>query len=194
MAEVVELSMALYKLGACPESLRWVKSTGNTRFAQTWEQCPRGSWMMWLVARVAHFPVTVDLMIRLVETHLAEDLARSQPAMNTLLLARRWLRGEVDAHMLRTATASGEASSNHEYGPALEAALYILRYVAQAGEWSFPSTRELNRANDASYFIDYLHRDYYQLDLDYSVAQTIRMVIVPDYIERRILTWWSPRE
>lgn len=52
MTRVVSLSAVLERMGACGEALRWVRSTGNERFADTWHACPFVTWSWWLAVRV----------------------------------------------------------------------------------------------------------------------------------------------
>lgn len=199
MTEVVKLSMVLGRLNACEQARLWVEGTGNKYFVQTWDQCTRGCWLLWLVARVAPPRVSVDLMAKLLERHLAEDLAVNPSAADVLLWIRKWIDEGTDAHELRDKLLFAEARWTPECGRSIKAASYLLQHVldTEDGLYSYADrSADFRAADDASYFVEYLRKDEYTdpEDLEAEVADTIRSLINPAYVEQTILAWWSLRE
>lgn len=45
------LLRTLCKLGACDDSIEWIKSTDFKTAQEIWDNCPRGDWMLWLAGR-----------------------------------------------------------------------------------------------------------------------------------------------
>lgn len=56
--KIVSLSAVLRRMGACDAARKWVRATGNARFADTWDACPNVAWMTGVAAHVyAYLPL-----------------------------------------------------------------------------------------------------------------------------------------
>lgn len=188
MVKIVQLSDVLARMDACGTAREWVRSTGNPYFIQTWMQCKRGSWLMWLVARVAPAQVTIALMVVLLEKHLAEDLRVSPDARESIHLVRRWLSGTVDERTLRSALTAAKKNWSKDAGTSLAASLYLFHYTVRQVVTCHGAPAYL-AADDAAFFLEYLNG--HAINLDAEIAESIRERISPTYMERAILAWWE---
>src|SRR5882672_9978527 len=104
-----QFSTLLKKLGACEEAVEW--SAGKS-LKETWEQCERGDWLLWLVGYMVGkegWPIRQQLVLAAcacAETSLkyvskGED--RPRLAIET---ARKWARGEASIVEVRQAAWS----------------------------------------------------------------------------------------
>jgi hypothetical protein len=67
----VKLSRILEYLGACDDSVEWVRASGLDRFPQTaWLLCERADWLAWIIDTIDddHY----DHLIRVLETFSRE--------------------------------------------------------------------------------------------------------------------------
>ncbi len=109
----------LQQIDACDEAIEWV---GSRSAAEAWRDCPRGDWMLWLLARVGADRRRIVLAAcecaRTALPYVPEGEDRPRIAIET---AEAWARGEATTEQVRAADAAAAA-----------AAAYAARLTAQA--------------------------------------------------------------
>lgn len=118
---------------ACEDGRQWC---GSRTLKQAWAECPRGDWMLWLVAHSVPAPkhrTIVELALAFAER---VQHKMSQQGKDALALVRRWL--------------DGERVSEDELRDAADAAAYYkartATFVADAALFALRSTRESAQA------------------------------------------------
>ncbi len=48
-----EVIPTLRASGACSDALYWLEARGESSWQSSWDECPRGDWLMWLEGRLA---------------------------------------------------------------------------------------------------------------------------------------------
>ena len=107
----------LEKVDACSEARLWILSLPpDTTARQAWDQCHRGDWMLWVLARTSGPPES-DSRKRLVlcACEIARTALQYVPAGEdrprvAIETAERWTRGEATIEEVRVATANATAA------------------------------------------------------------------------------------
>ena len=129
---------------ACGDSIEWLETLPGDQPAQaTWEQCPRGDWLLWFAAKAGVERKTVVLAAcaaaRLALPFVEHSDDRPRVAIET---AERWARGEAtieDVHAARAAAAAAEdAAAARAAAAAAEdaAAAYAAAYAAASAAYA----------------------------------------------------------
>jgi hypothetical protein len=109
------LKQSLIDLGACPDAIKWI---GRRRSAaKAWAECPRGDWMLWLLART--IGRTTDGRRRVVSAacecarlalpYVSAGDLRPLRAVET---AEAWAAGQVPLQEVRLASAAAYAAAS----------------------------------------------------------------------------------
>ena len=79
------------KFFACSESRDWMYRHSNLTPKQTWEQCPRGDWLLYTMMEIG-VPIKFQAVAALVCAEGAQHHSKDARELN--LLVRRWIRGK----------------------------------------------------------------------------------------------------
>lgn len=142
------LQKTLSKLGACSEAREWAK---GKRLAQSWAECPRGDWMLWLAAKANVDRKVVVLAAcacaRLALPHVRQGEARPLQAIET---AERWARDESGVTLEDVWKASRAAANAAAAAYAAAAAAAYAAYAAYAAADAAAAAYAANGANAAN--------------------------------------------
>ena len=134
---------------ACGESLQWL---GDRDLVQTWADCERGDWLLWLAAKAGidckRLVMAACACARLSLMHVRVGEERPRIAIET---AEAWCRGEATIEQVREARknaaaraaagtgpagAAGDAAATAAYA-ATRAATYAAAYAATAADAAY---------------------------------------------------------
>jgi len=102
-------------LGACEESLDWLKEKKPSNVYQAWRSCPRGDWLLWFAAKIG-----VDRrLVVAAACEIARDALpifegkypddnRPRKAIET---AEEWCKGKATQEQVRMAAAAAAAAA-----------------------------------------------------------------------------------
>ena len=102
-------------LGACEESLDWLKEKKPSNVYQAWRSCPRGDWLLWFAAKIG-----VDRrLVVAAACEIARDALpifegkypddnRPRKAIET---AEEWCKGKATQEQVRMAAAAATAAA-----------------------------------------------------------------------------------
>ena len=114
---------------ACGESLEWL---GDRNLAQTWAECERGDWLLWLAAKAGidrkRLVMAACACARLALVHVRIGEERPRIAIET---AEAWCRGEATIEQVREARKAADAADAAAYAAAAAHA-YAAAYAAAA--------------------------------------------------------------
>ena len=98
---------------ACGESLEWL---GDRNLAQTWAECERGDWLLWLAAKAGidrkRLVMAACACARLALVHVRIGEERPRIAIET---AEAWCRGEATIEQVREARKAADAADAYAY-------------------------------------------------------------------------------
>ncbi len=127
----------LRALGVCREALVWAQSFAT--FAEAWQACERGDWLLWYVGKTTkdrkRLVLTACQCARLALPFVPAGEERPFHAIDT---TERWARGEgVSLTEVQTAAdaayaAAADATDAAYYAPAYYAPAYAAYYAAYA--------------------------------------------------------------
>jgi hypothetical protein len=101
----------LRELDACDSALAWVAARPSATAEALWAECPRGDWMLWLVARAG-----VDRrLVVLAACDCAEPALEYVPdgedrPRQAIEVTRAWCRGEAELEDVRAAALAAYAA------------------------------------------------------------------------------------
>ena len=122
----------LKQLGACAEARQWAKGKS---FADVWNTCERGDWLLWLCARMIGkdgWPTYKTIVLaacncaELALKHVKPGENRPRIAIET---ARKWTKGDATIEEVRTAADAADAAAD-----AADAAAAAAAYAAYAAD------------------------------------------------------------
>jgi hypothetical protein len=102
------------RMGACEEALVWADHYKS--FAEAWEECERGDWMLWLLGRLSgeqetdsrrKLVLVTCQCARLALPYVIRDDKRPLKAIKT---AEAWARGKVSLEDVRKAAFASDAA------------------------------------------------------------------------------------
>jgi hypothetical protein len=122
----------LQQIDACDEAIEWV---GSRSAAEAWRDCPRGDWMLWLLARVGADRRRIVLAAcecaRMALPYVPEGEDRPRIAIET---AEAWARGEATTEQVRAAAVpAADAAEAADAYYAYAVAAYAGYSAADAG-------------------------------------------------------------
>ena len=107
----------LQKLGACEDAIEWV---GDRTPTQTWRDCKRGDWMMWILAKhvdqkgwATRDELTLlacDFAVRAVKKYWT-DKSDTRP-MDAIIAARRCVMARTNENIESASSASRAAMAS----------------------------------------------------------------------------------
>lgn len=99
-----ELSELLVRLGACIEARTWAEGIS---LAEAWATCPRGDWMLQLLARYGDIPrkTLVAIACDCAEPALVFLPPQEERPAECVATVRRWLRNEATLEEVRSVAA-----------------------------------------------------------------------------------------
>ena len=125
----------LVSLGACEDAREWAKGKS---FADVWNTCERGDWLLWLLAKMKDKPGwathkqivsaacdCAELSLKYVE--VGEE--RPRVAIET---ARKWVRGEATLEEVKKAARKADRSAYDAAHAASHAAAHAASHAASA--------------------------------------------------------------
>ena len=135
-----ELIARLRALDACEEGIAWIEQTPGEP-ADLWAACPRGDWLIWLLAKVAYDKRVIrhiacdcaEGVLPIYERHRPDD----RRPRDAIAVARRYADGEATEEEMVAAGAAAELAA----GDAAELA---------AGDAACAAARAATAAEDAT--------------------------------------------
>ena len=109
------------KLGACDSALFWLRKHRHPSLEAAWAACPRGDWMLWLIAEIVgppDDPARVPLVLAAcdcVELTLPLVPAHEQRPRQALDTVRAWARGEATPAELSDAREQVDEAASSVY-------------------------------------------------------------------------------
>ena len=98
-----DLLSSLQRLGACSDSLSWVRSQDGSAY-DLWRRCDRGDWLLWLAARAGVDRQRVVLAAcDCAEPALAHVPVGEERPRVAIEAARRWAHGDATIGEVRAA-------------------------------------------------------------------------------------------
>ena len=145
-----EFSNLLRRIGACSEAREWAKGKD---FAQVWEQCERGDWLLWLCGRMSDkdgWPTRQQVVLAAcdcAETALKYVKAGEDRPRKAIETARLWAEGKATIQEVRTAAdaAYAYAAADAAYAAAYAAQKRVLKRCANIVRWHFPKVPTIRR-------------------------------------------------
>jgi hypothetical protein len=137
----------LEAVGACKEAVEWAKSQPS--FAEAWETCERGDWMLWLAGimiGVPGWPTHQQVVLAACDCaelslkYVPEGKDRPMLAIET---ARKWTQGNASLGEVRAAYAYA--------ADAAAAAAYAAAYAAAAAAYAAANAAAYAAYGDAVY-------------------------------------------
>ena len=143
----------LGQVGACREAVEWA---GTRTIAQAWAECPRGDWMLWLLARLdadrQRIVRAACQCARLALPYVPSDELRPLAAIET---AEAWTRGEATLVQVNAAAAAAYAAAYAAYAYAYDAYTYAYDAAAAAAAAAYDAyTYAYDAADAAAYAAD----------------------------------------
>ena len=123
----------LREIDACSDAVEWAKDYDT--FAEAWQECERGDWMLWLAGRACGGPRSKS---RKVVVSAACECARTawkwmpKTGKEAIETAEKWTRGEATLGQVRTAADAAYAAS--VAADAAGAAAYAAAVAADAAD------------------------------------------------------------
>ena len=144
----------LKSLGACPEAIRWV---GDLNLSQAWDQCQRGDWMLWYIAKIGVDKKLV-VMAACKCARLSLKYTTDVRPLKAIETAEAWCRGEATKEEVKVVTnaaahahaaARVDAYAAAHADVAARAAVYAANAAAYATNAAYAAAT--NAANAAAY-------------------------------------------
>jgi hypothetical protein len=101
----------LAALGAPSELIEWA---ADKSFAQVWNECPRGDWMMAMVAPGLKRESLVLLALACAEPALKYVKGSTYTLHNATVCARNWCKGMANAQLLSLAIKQANEEHQHD--------------------------------------------------------------------------------
>ena len=155
--KIKELITTIKKLSACRDSIEWLSSQDNLQ--QAWEDCERGDWLLWLVARLNINERKLFLAKGLVVEQIIH-LMNDQGSINAVHAAIDYGNGKIGKDELKifadtaydaadaAAAAARVADAYDAYAAACAAAA---AYAAYAAAYAAANAHAANAAAYATY-------------------------------------------
>ena len=115
-------SRKLKAIGACKDAVKWAKEQPS--FAQAWQTCERGDWMLWLAGKMhdkPEWPTRQQLVLAACDCaelslkYVPKGEDRPRVAIET---ARAWAKGKATIDEVAAAAAAGAAADADAYAAA----------------------------------------------------------------------------
>ena len=151
---MTKLENKLNTILACDEAIEWA-STQKGSFQKSWDKCPRGDWLLWLLVRSKSDNKKIVLasckIARIVLEYIPKGEERPLVAIQT---AEAWVRGEATLEEVKKAVYVVHATSNAANASAAYAARAAANAAYNAADAAAAaaaySAADANAANDAN--------------------------------------------
>ena len=137
---MTRLETKLNTIDACGEAIDWA-STQKGSFQKSWDKCPRGDWLLWLLVRSK----SDNKKIVLASCKIARTVLKYIPTVEkrplvAIQTAEAWVRGEATLEEVREASSSSASSAV---------------YAAQANAAYYAAYASAAASADAAYYAAY---------------------------------------
>ena len=167
---------------ACGESLEWL---GDRNLAQTWAECERGDWLLWLAAKAGidrkRLVMAACACARLALVHVRIGEERPRIAIET---AEAWCRGEATIEQVREARKAADAADAAAY--AAYAAAYAADAYAAAAAYAAAYAADADAYAAAAYAADAYAYAYARRETQQKTADIVRSMITVEEVEMAI--------
>ena len=144
---MTKLENKLNTILACDEAIEWA-STQKGSFQKSWDKCPRGDWLLWLLGRSKSDNNKIVLasckISRTVLKYIPKGEKRPLVAIQT---AEAWVRGEATLEEVKKASSAASDADNYA---ACNAAAYAFASAASAAEYAAAAAAAACNAADAA--------------------------------------------
>jgi hypothetical protein len=143
----------LLKLRACTESIIWVN---DKTIEQSWNECERGDWMLWLAAKLLDRKIVVKAACAVARTSLKYVKEGELRPLKCIKITERWVIGEstIEEVILARNAAVVAAMVAAVVTAATDAATYST-YAAMVAADTAADTAADAAATDAAYAAAY---------------------------------------
>ena len=141
-----KLERKLYNILACDEAIEWSKSQKGS-FQKSWDNCPRGDWMLWLLHKSKSDKQKMVLASCMIVITILEYVPKDEKRpLKSILSAEAWVKGEATIGEIREVVrdvndAAYEAS---HFSAAVESISHAAANAANTAILTF-------KASDAAY-------------------------------------------